>query len=104
MSVNRTVPYTPDFALDSGASVVFEFAGFVKVAFASSSRVDRWDRMCLMQHRLSCSKLKPWLLLGWVTAERSCPCKQPACSAAGGGSEVTFKQHVICITFFFKTR
>ncbi|KAG8256274.1 hypothetical protein J6590_072179 [Homalodisca vitripennis] len=27
----------------------------------------------------------------WVTAERSRPCKQPACPAIGGGSEVTFK-------------
>ncbi|KAG8261293.1 hypothetical protein J6590_076826 [Homalodisca vitripennis] len=26
-----------------------------------------------------------------VTAERSCPCKQLACPAIGGGSEVTFK-------------
>ncbi|KAG8319659.1 hypothetical protein J6590_086779 [Homalodisca vitripennis] len=26
-----------------------------------------------------------------VTAERSCPCKQPACLAVGGGLEVTFK-------------
>ncbi|KAG8334453.1 hypothetical protein J6590_090079 [Homalodisca vitripennis] len=25
----------------------------------------------------------------WVTAERSCPCKQPACPDVGGGSEVT---------------
>ncbi|KAG8308733.1 hypothetical protein J6590_102766, partial [Homalodisca vitripennis] len=32
-----------------------------------------------------------WLLLGWVTSERSCPCKQPACPVIGGGSEVTFK-------------
>ncbi|KAG8275942.1 hypothetical protein J6590_075144 [Homalodisca vitripennis] len=35
-----------------------------------------------------------WLLLGWVTAERSCPCKQPACPAVGGGSGVTFKPFV----------
>ncbi|KAG8253667.1 hypothetical protein J6590_029241 [Homalodisca vitripennis] len=27
----------------------------------------------------------------WMTAERSCPCKQPACPAIGGGSEVTFE-------------
>ncbi|KAG8293436.1 hypothetical protein J6590_016395 [Homalodisca vitripennis] len=26
-----------------------------------------------------------------VNAERSCPCKRPACPAIGGGSEVTFK-------------
>ncbi|KAG8242546.1 hypothetical protein J6590_063117 [Homalodisca vitripennis] len=25
-----------------------------------------------------------------VTAERSCPCKRPACPAIGGGSEVTY--------------
>ncbi|KAG8289555.1 hypothetical protein J6590_102167, partial [Homalodisca vitripennis] len=31
------------------------------------------------------------LLLGWVTAEQPCPCKQPACPAIDGGSEVTFK-------------
>ncbi|KAG8275830.1 hypothetical protein J6590_078170, partial [Homalodisca vitripennis] len=34
---------------------------------------------------------RAWLLLGWLTAERSCPCKRPACPAIGGGSEVTFK-------------
>ncbi|KAG8282636.1 hypothetical protein J6590_031886 [Homalodisca vitripennis] len=34
---------------------------------------------------------RAWLLLGWVAAERSCPCKQPACPAVGGGSEVSFK-------------
>ncbi|KAG8295770.1 hypothetical protein J6590_073129 [Homalodisca vitripennis] len=30
-----------------------------------------------------------WLLLGWVTVERSCPCKQLACPAVGGGRELT---------------
>ncbi|KAG8315961.1 hypothetical protein J6590_061385 [Homalodisca vitripennis] len=30
---------------------------------------------------------RAWLLLGCVTAERSCPCKQPSCPAIGGGSE-----------------
>ncbi|KAG8297063.1 hypothetical protein J6590_043487 [Homalodisca vitripennis] len=34
---------------------------------------------------------RAWLLFGQVTAERSCPCKRPACPAIGGGSEVTFK-------------
>ncbi|KAG8241262.1 hypothetical protein J6590_090418 [Homalodisca vitripennis] len=34
---------------------------------------------------------RAWLLLGWVTAERSCPCKQPACPAVSVGSEVNFK-------------
>ncbi|KAG8310707.1 hypothetical protein J6590_058860 [Homalodisca vitripennis] len=32
-----------------------------------------------------------WLLLGQVTAERSCPCKRPACPAIGGGSGSAFK-------------
>ncbi|KAG8303685.1 hypothetical protein J6590_002693 [Homalodisca vitripennis] len=35
--------------------------------------------------------ITPRLLLGWVTAKRTYPCKQPACPAIGGGSEVTFK-------------
>ncbi|KAG8305020.1 hypothetical protein J6590_079896 [Homalodisca vitripennis] len=35
----------------------------------------------------------------WVTAERSCPCKQLACPAIGGGSEVTFNPLVPgCVT------
>ncbi|KAG8267477.1 SUMO1 sentrin specific peptidase 8 [Homalodisca vitripennis] len=34
---------------------------------------------------------RAWLLFGQVTAERSCPCKRPACPAIGVGSEVTFK-------------
>ncbi|KAG8275414.1 hypothetical protein J6590_086536 [Homalodisca vitripennis] len=34
---------------------------------------------------------RAWLLLGWVTTERSCPCKQPACPDIVGGSEVTLK-------------
>ncbi|KAG8270273.1 hypothetical protein J6590_088791 [Homalodisca vitripennis] len=37
---------------------------------------------------------RAWLMLGWVTAERSCPCKQLACPTIGGGSEVTFKPWV----------
>ncbi|KAG8322208.1 hypothetical protein J6590_028279 [Homalodisca vitripennis] len=40
-------------------------------------------------HEITESKQRrAWLLL---TAERSCPCKQPACPAIGDGSEVTFK-------------
>ncbi|KAG8335927.1 hypothetical protein J6590_056508 [Homalodisca vitripennis] len=38
---------------------------------------------------------RAWLLLGWVTAERSCHSKQPARPAIGGGSEVTFKPLVL---------
>ncbi|KAG8319862.1 hypothetical protein J6590_082672 [Homalodisca vitripennis] len=34
---------------------------------------------------------RAWLLLGRMIAERSCPCKQPACPAVGGGPDVTFK-------------
>ncbi|KAG8284114.1 hypothetical protein J6590_003808 [Homalodisca vitripennis] len=32
---------------------------------------------------------RAWLLLGWVAAERPCPCKQPACPAVGGDSELS---------------
>ncbi|KAG8267092.1 hypothetical protein J6590_059135 [Homalodisca vitripennis] len=38
------------------------------------------------------------MLLGWVTAERSWPCKQPAYSAIGCGTEVTFKPFVPRLT------
>ncbi|KAG8324314.1 hypothetical protein J6590_095171 [Homalodisca vitripennis] len=34
---------------------------------------------------------RAWLLLGWVTTERFCPCKQPTCPAFGDGLEVNFK-------------
>ncbi|KAG8320483.1 hypothetical protein J6590_067896 [Homalodisca vitripennis] len=51
--------------------------------------------MCQWVRRLSqdnqIKQRRAWLLLGQVTAERSCPCKRPACPAIGGGSEVTFK-------------
>ncbi|KAG8281673.1 hypothetical protein J6590_054563 [Homalodisca vitripennis] len=46
---------------------------------------------------------RAWLLLGWVTAERSCPCKQPSCPAVGGGSEVTFKPTPRALTGLFIT-
>ncbi|KAG8264009.1 hypothetical protein J6590_021677 [Homalodisca vitripennis] len=29
---------------------------------------------------------RSWLLLGWMTSERSCPCKQYACSALVTGT------------------
>ncbi|KAG8319657.1 hypothetical protein J6590_086872 [Homalodisca vitripennis] len=50
-----------------------------------SVTISRLDINNRMKHR------RAWLLLEWVTAERSCPCKQPACQTIGGGSEVTFK-------------
>ncbi|KAG8266145.1 hypothetical protein J6590_078193 [Homalodisca vitripennis] len=34
---------------------------------------------------------RAWLRIGFVTAERSIPCKQPACPTIDCGSEVTFK-------------
>ncbi|KAG8331595.1 hypothetical protein J6590_038402 [Homalodisca vitripennis] len=37
------------------------------------------------------SNVKRGCLLRWVTAERFYPCKQSACPAVSGGSEVTFK-------------
>ncbi|KAG8336554.1 hypothetical protein J6590_042071 [Homalodisca vitripennis] len=35
---------------------------------------------------------RAWMLLGWMTAELSCPCKQPAFPAVGGSSEVTLSR------------
>ncbi|KAG8242228.1 hypothetical protein J6590_070062 [Homalodisca vitripennis] len=45
----------------------------------------------LSQDNRRIKQRQAWLLLGCVTPERSCPCKQPACPAVGGGSEVIFK-------------
>ncbi|KAG8292649.1 hypothetical protein J6590_034842 [Homalodisca vitripennis] len=51
-----------------------------------------WRQMTVDQEKLvDVDARSAWLLLGWVTAKRSCPCKQPACPAIGGGSEITFK-------------
>ncbi|KAG8306662.1 hypothetical protein J6590_042446 [Homalodisca vitripennis] len=59
------------------------------------SSMSAMSERCGQLQRLSQDKRikqrRAWLLLGWATAERSCPCKQPACPAIGGGSEVTFK-------------
>ncbi|KAG8325547.1 hypothetical protein J6590_065431 [Homalodisca vitripennis] len=49
----------------------------------------KWVKWLSQDNRVK--QRRAWLLLGWVTAERSYPCKQPACSAVGGDSEVTFK-------------
>ncbi|KAG8247373.1 hypothetical protein J6590_062436 [Homalodisca vitripennis] len=49
----------------------------------------RWVRRLSQDNQIK--QRRAWLLLGQVTAERSCPCKRPACPAIGGGSEVTFK-------------
>ncbi|KAG8254998.1 hypothetical protein J6590_103124, partial [Homalodisca vitripennis] len=50
---------------------------------------DQWVRRLSQDNQIK--QRRAWLLLGQVTAERSCPCKRPACPAIGGGSEVTFK-------------
>ncbi|KAG8329579.1 hypothetical protein J6590_083060 [Homalodisca vitripennis] len=52
----------------------------------------KWVRRSSQDNHIK--QRRAWLLLGWVTAERSCPSKQPACPAIGGGSEVTFKPFV----------
>ncbi|KAG8299564.1 hypothetical protein J6590_097799 [Homalodisca vitripennis] len=49
----------------------------------------RWVRRLSQDNQIK--QRRAWLLFGQVTAERSCPCKRPACPAIGGGSEVTFK-------------
>ncbi|KAG8319456.1 hypothetical protein J6590_091573 [Homalodisca vitripennis] len=54
-----------------------------------TSSVDMWVRRLSQDNQIK--QRRAWLLFGQVTAERSCPCKRPACPAIGGGSEVTFK-------------
>ncbi|KAG8307593.1 hypothetical protein J6590_016035 [Homalodisca vitripennis] len=51
----------------------------------------KWVRRLSQDNQIK--QRRAWLLLGQVTAERSCRCKRPAraCPAIGGGSEVTFK-------------
>ncbi|KAG8272703.1 hypothetical protein J6590_036576 [Homalodisca vitripennis] len=52
----------------------------------------KWDRpVAGTVNKVRIKQRLAWLLLGWVIVERSCPCKQSACPAIGGGSEVTFK-------------
>ncbi|KAG8329569.1 hypothetical protein J6590_083480 [Homalodisca vitripennis] len=43
---------------------------------------------------VQCRGYGAWLLLGWVTAERSCLCKQHSCQVIAGCSEVIFKLFV----------
>ncbi|KAG8253497.1 hypothetical protein J6590_033872 [Homalodisca vitripennis] len=54
----------------------------------------KYSSWCRMRSSVSALQkaCSPWLLLGWVAAKRSCPCKQPACPVIGCGSEVTFKR------------
>ncbi|KAG8292057.1 hypothetical protein J6590_047959 [Homalodisca vitripennis] len=49
----------------------------------------KWVRRLSQDNQIK--QRRAWLLLGQVTAERSCPCKRPACPVIGGGPEVTFK-------------
>ncbi|KAG8306665.1 hypothetical protein J6590_042449 [Homalodisca vitripennis] len=60
------------------------------VVLIKYARVTDRTRTCTISNSDSKS-YTAWLPLGWVTAERSCPCKQPACPSIGGGLEVTFK-------------
>ncbi|KAG8284228.1 hypothetical protein J6590_107607, partial [Homalodisca vitripennis] len=57
-----------------------------------SSGGDQCKRVRRLSQDNQIKQRRAWLLLGWVTAERSCPCKQPACPAIGGGSEATLSR------------
>ncbi|KAG8311068.1 Rho GTPase-activating protein 6 [Homalodisca vitripennis] len=46
------------------------------------------ERVQWLSQDIRIKQRRAWLLLGWVTVERSYPCKQLACPV-GGGSEVT---------------
>ncbi|KAG8296205.1 Transmembrane channel-like protein 5 [Homalodisca vitripennis] len=57
--------------------------------YLKDDKISHWVRRLSQDNQIK--QRRAWLLLGQVTAERSCPCKRPACPAIGGGSEVTFK-------------
>ncbi|KAG8295413.1 hypothetical protein J6590_081107 [Homalodisca vitripennis] len=63
----------------------------MEMKFTSSLKLNEIEQVqrLLQDNRLK--QRRAWLLSGWVNAERYCPCKQPACSVVGGGSEVSFK-------------
>ncbi|KAG8274375.1 hypothetical protein J6590_004401 [Homalodisca vitripennis] len=50
---------------------------------------ERGNLLWVQSSILPNKQLRAWLLLGWVSAERICPCKQPACLAIGCDSEVS---------------
>ncbi|KAG8245289.1 hypothetical protein J6590_005603 [Homalodisca vitripennis] len=83
-------------ASDASVNVDYEYGGVPdeKIDHHSADDDDRdnddEDHEIHPKHN-QIKQRQAWLLLGWVTAKRSCPCKQPACPAIGGASEVTFK-------------
>ncbi|KAG8329512.1 hypothetical protein J6590_084349, partial [Homalodisca vitripennis] len=83
LNTNRASP-TPTVILRNDINKAF--TANISVFFNDAvKRVQRLSQDNRIKQR------RVWLLLGCVTVERSCPCKQPACPAVGGGSEVTFK-------------
>ncbi|KAG8336443.1 hypothetical protein J6590_044216 [Homalodisca vitripennis] len=47
----------------------------------------KYNRLRRLSRDIRFKQRRTWLLLGWATAERSCPCKQTLCPAISGGSE-----------------
>ncbi|KAG8271518.1 hypothetical protein J6590_060438, partial [Homalodisca vitripennis] len=62
---------------------------FIRPLHSLTNDFSSWVRRLSQDNQIK--QRRACLLLGQVTAERSCPCKRPACPAIGGGSEVTFK-------------
>ncbi|KAG8312822.1 hypothetical protein J6590_016011 [Homalodisca vitripennis] len=90
-----------------------EYGGIVRRSCQATSSVlvtqigDRWGptkqptclwvtfkqlRVQLLSQQNQVKLRRAWLLLGRLTAERSCLYKQPACPAIGGGSAATYKR------------
>ncbi|KAG8316066.1 hypothetical protein J6590_059451 [Homalodisca vitripennis] len=76
-----------DLRVRENLNDIFQIAGKPEEEVSSGHQ----DRQIYIHLHTLCGQRRAWLLLGWVTAKRSCPCKQPACPAIGDGSEVTFK-------------
>ncbi|KAG8271229.1 hypothetical protein J6590_068119 [Homalodisca vitripennis] len=76
------------FNVSVDTSVVSQFVN-VRILNVTQRKVFQWVQRLSQDNRIK--HRRAWVLLGWVTAERSYPCKRPACPAIGCGSEVTFK-------------
>ncbi|KAG8246763.1 hypothetical protein J6590_077381 [Homalodisca vitripennis] len=76
---------------------VFRSKSFTGNTLKGNPRVQRLSQDNRIKQR------RAWLLLGWVTPERSCPCKQRACPAVGGGSKVIFMPFNTQVTGFLSS-
>ncbi|KAG8296690.1 hypothetical protein J6590_051671 [Homalodisca vitripennis] len=74
---------------------------YTEHSLQSSAIVTRWVQWLSRDNRVK--ERRPWLLLGWVTAEQSCPCKgsgtiTPPIRDAGEGEELIITKSSIKLT------